>query len=466
MTQIPILNGIYTDQASDFRTSYPRNMIPVPKQQGISNGYLRPAYGIEAGGSGPGADRGGINWNGVHYRVMGTKLVSVSSVGVITTLGDVGGSGFVSLDYSFDNLAIVSSGNLYYWNGSALSQVTDVDLGIPIDVIWVDGYFMTTDGEFLIVTELTDPFTILSTKYGSSEADPDPVKAIIKLRNEPYALNRYTIEAFSNVGGTGFPFQRIDGAQIQRGTVGTHACCSYLETIAFVGGGRNESIAVWLAQTGSSVKISTREIDQILDEYTEAELSGIQIESMVDKNHQFLYVHLANQTLVYDHNASQQLGQSAWFTLSSGLSDVRYRARNLVRAHNKWWVGDTAEIQVGYLTDEKMTHWGEMISWEFSTMIIYNEGRGAIFHELELVALTGRVDLGDDPQIYTQYSVDGETWSVPRYVKAGKMGDRLKRLVWIGMGSMRNWRIQRFGGTSDMRLSAARLEARIEPLAW
>ena len=46
--QIPILNGIYTDNDSDFRTSYPRNMIPVPKAQGMSAGYLRPADGIVA----------------------------------------------------------------------------------------------------------------------------------------------------------------------------------------------------------------------------------------------------------------------------------------------------------------------------------------------------------------------------------------------------------------------------------
>ena len=40
--QIPILDGIYTDNNSDFRTAYPVNLIPVPKGQGISAGYLRP----------------------------------------------------------------------------------------------------------------------------------------------------------------------------------------------------------------------------------------------------------------------------------------------------------------------------------------------------------------------------------------------------------------------------------------
>jgi hypothetical protein len=206
--QIPILSGIFTDNGPDFRTSYPVNLVPTPKASGISSGYLRPGDGIVANGTGPGADRGGINWEGKLYRVMGTKLVEISSAGVVTILGDVGGpvGELVTFDYSFDLLAIASGGRLYYWNGTTLVQVTDPDLGIVLDVVWVDGYFMTTDGEFLVVTELTDPTQVNPLKYGSSEVDPDPVVALLKLRNEVYALNRNTIEVFDNVGGALFPF--------------------------------------------------------------------------------------------------------------------------------------------------------------------------------------------------------------------------------------------------------------------
>ena len=88
--QIPILNGIFTDSTPELRTSYPVNLVPVPKQSGISNGFLRPGDGIVANGTGPGIDRGGINWQGSVYRVMGSKLVEISSAGVVTVLGDVG----------------------------------------------------------------------------------------------------------------------------------------------------------------------------------------------------------------------------------------------------------------------------------------------------------------------------------------------------------------------------------------
>jgi len=466
--QIPILNGIYTDNGPDLRTSYPVNLMPVPKKSGISNGFLRPADGLVVNGTGPGVDRGGINWNGVCYRVMGTKLVTVAGNGAVTVLGDVGGpvNTLVTMDYSFDRLAIASGGRLYYWNGT-LTQVTDPDLGMVLDVVWVGGYFMTTDGTSLVVTELTDPTQVNPLKYGSSEVDPDPVVALLKLRNEIYALNRNTIEVFDNVGGDFFPFQRIDGAQIQKGVVGTFACCVYLETVAFLGSGRNEEPGIYLGANANAQKVSTQEIDQVLLNYTEAQLATVKLEARNDKNHQHLYVHLPDRTIVYDAAASEALGEQVWFTLTtSTVGFSQYRARNLVWAYDKWLVGDPQSSTIGYMVDTTGEHWGQIVRWEFGTIIAYNEGNGAIFHELELVALTGRVALGKDPIISTSYSVDGQSWSQDRPIRVGTTGNTRKRLAWFQQGHMRNWRIQRFRGDTKAHLSFARLEAQIEGLAY
>lgn len=469
--QVGILNGIFADEVPDFRASYPVNMVPVPKEQGISKGYLKPADGIVANGTGPGIDRGGINWSGVCYRVMGTKLVSIDSAGTVTTLGDVGAptvgySDQCTLDYSFTQLAIASGGRLYYWNGATLTQVTDPDLGYVIDFIWIDGYFMFTDGENIGVTELNNPLAVDPFKYGSSEVDPDPVNGLLKLQNEAYALNRNTIEVFNNIGGDVFPFQRIDGAQIEKGSVGTHTACTFGEVMAFMGGGRNEAIGVYLGQHSQATKISTREIDIILQEFTEEQLSLCVVEEKVDKAHRTLLIHLPDRTLAYDFSASQVLQTPVWYVLTTAIVGFsQYRARNLVRCYDRWLVGDPESFSVGYLDENLSTHYGESVRWEFGTTIIYNDGLGAIFHQLELVALPGRVPLGVDPTISTSYSVDGETWSVPRFISAGKQGQRTKRLVWFQQGPMGNWRVQRFQGDSDAHLAFARLEAQLEPLA-
>jgi hypothetical protein len=469
MVQIPILNGIYTDNSPDFRTSYPVNMVPVPKGNGISQGFLRPGDGIVANGTGPGIDRGGINWNGICYRVMGSKLVTVAANGAVTVLGDVGNNGtYVTMDYSFDRLAIASAGDLFYYSPSlGLVQVTDPDLGQVLDVVWVDGYFMTTDGEFLVVTELSDPTQVNPLKYGSSEIDPDPVVGLLKLRNEVYALNRNTIEVFENFGGDLFPFRRIAGAQIEKGVIGTHGACVFLETIAFVGSGFNEAPGVYLGVNATATKISTQEIDQILLGYSEQELSAIKVEARNDRAHQHLYVHLPDRTLVFDAEATKLLKQPIWFTLTTSIFGFsQYRAQNLVWCYDQWLIGDPQSSAVGYLVRDVSTHYGQTVRWEFATTIIYNEGRGAIINNLELVALTGSVAVGPSPTINTSYSVDGINWSQTKYINAGTSGQRAKRLVWFQQGWMRNWRVQRFQGTSDAHIAVARLEAAIEPLAF
>lgn len=468
--QIPILNGIYADSTPELRTAYPVNMVPVPKKSGISNGFLRPGDGFVSNGTGPGIDRGGIEWNSICYRVMGTSLVIVASNGAVTILGDVGGpiTELVTMDYSFTLLAIASGGRLYYWNPitSTLTQVTDPDLGLVLDVVWVDGYFMTTDGEFLVVTELSDPLVVNPLKYGSSEADPDPVVALLKLRNEVYALNRNTIEVFDNVGGDLFPFARIEGAQIQKGVIGTQGCCVFLQAIAFLGSGRNEAPGIYVGAAATTQKASTQEIDNLLLNYTELQLATVKLEARNDKAHEHLYVHLPDRTIVYDASASEALGEQVWFTLTTSvIGFAQYRARNMVWAYDKWLVGDPQSNAIGYFVQDTGHHWGQQVRWEFGTLIVYNEGNGAIFNELELVSLTGSVALGTNPQISTSYSVNGKAWSQDRFISVGTIGSN-KRLAWFQQGHMRNWRIQRFQGDSDAHVSFVRLEAQMEALAF
>jgi len=463
--QIPIINGIYTSATSDFRTSYPRNLIPVAKQTGATTGYLRPADGIELLASGVGRDRGAINWDGVCYRVQGSSLISVDLQGVVTTLGDVGDDGNdVSIDYSFDRLAIVSAGRLWYYKDATVTQVMDNDLGFVRSVIFVDGYFMLSDSQSLLVTDLTDPTSINPLKYGSAEVDPDIIQSVIKIRNEPIAIGRYTCEFYQNIGGTFFPFQRVNGASISKGAIGPRASTKFLDMIAMVGSGRNEPPQVLTATNGQYIKISTREIDQILQGYTPTELSNCVVESRIDNDHAFLLIHLPDQTLVYDASSSTAMKEYIWFTLDSGKTNpAQYKMRNLVWLESKW-VGAAPTGDMGTYTLSSADHYGELVGWNFATQFMYNEGRGAVVHELELITLSGRAKPNTNPTIWTSYSVDGVTWSLEQPKSNLAQGQRLSKVSWLQQGLMRQWRVQRFRGFSDSMLSVARLEARLEPL--
>jgi hypothetical protein len=162
--------GRLQPQYGDFVRQLPGQPRTGARGDGLSKGYLKSSPGITAiDDTGPGADRGAITWNGVCYRVMGSKLVSVVGE-TISVIGDVRDNGLpVTMDFSFDRLGIASNRQLYYWNADdGLQRVTDPDLGDVIDMLWIDGYWMTTDGTVLVVTDLNDPFSVNPLKYGSA----------------------------------------------------------------------------------------------------------------------------------------------------------------------------------------------------------------------------------------------------------------------------------------------------------
>lgn len=464
MTQIPLLSGITASEKADFNLSYPVNLEPVAIDNGISKGYVRSAAGATVFATGPGIDRGGIVWNNTHYRVMGTKLVSVSATGTITVLGDVGGSGPVGLDYGFDRLAIRSETRLYYWDGTTLTQVTDPDLGQVIDFCWMDGYYVITDGVNIIVTQLSDPTQIDPLKYGSAESDPDMVVALLRLRNELKALGASTIETQNDAGGSGYPFASNPGATVPIGCVGPQAKCKFSETFAFVGAARNDAPSVWVEVPGSAQRISSRLIDDAIA--AEVDQASIQLERRVYRGEERLFLHLSDRSYCYLRNASEKTGESVWYELRSGLGlDQPYRLRNAVLYQGQWIVGDTQSGNLGILVEDDARHFGDDVGWRFDTQLLYNSTNSFIVHSLELVGLPGRHQTLPEPNALLSYTLDGQTYSIERANATGKPNQRRKRVVWNIHKRARNYMGFRFRGDSSALQGWAALEAEVEALS-
>lgn len=470
MTQVSILSGFTADTGVDFRSSYPKNLVPVPAETGVSAGYLRTAEGISQYNT-PNKDitgrgRGGYMWNGIAYWVMGKFLCSMNEGGLLTVLGDVGDNGLdVTFTKSFDVMAIASAGSLYYWDASKLVRVTDKNLGVCIDVVWMDGYFVSTDGESLVVTDLNNRMTVNVLRYGSSEADPDPVVGVMKLRQELYAFNRNTIEVFDNVGGTGFPFARNVGAMIEKGAVGTQMFCRFDQVLAFVGGAEDEPCSVYLGSGGAATKIATREIEDVLLEYTESELATSSIVARMSRRHQNLIISLPRHTLVYDAAASLVLESPVWYTLHSSPDlATPFHGRHFLFGYNKWFVDDRNLPRIGLLDKDIFTQYGADVGWQFNTVLVYNESRAAVLHSVELIGAPGRASIGDDPHLFFSWSVDGLTWSIERLISMGKQGQRTKRLAYRPKVRFQQFMGMRYRGANACIVSFMRLEAALEPL--
>lgn len=463
MSAFPILKGVYADQYARLRTSLPVNLEPVVIDTGLSEGQLLASPGITELATGPGADRGAYVWKGVCYRVMGTKLVSVVG-GVVTILGDVGSGGPVAFSQSFDCIGINSGSSLYYWDGAALTSVTDPDLGAVIDVQWVDGYWMTTDGDSLVVTELNDRYAVDPLKYGSSETDPDPIMCLRKVRGEIYALNRYSIENFQNRGGTGFPFTRNPGGYIGKGAVGSRARADFLDSFAFVGGAKDEAISVYLAGPGQAAPLATAEIDDLLADLTDEQQAAIEMDTRIEKGEQRLYIHLPDKTLVYLQQASRKNEGPVWHVLAGGaLTDQAWPGRHIVLAAGRWLLGSAAG-KVGYLDQAVSTQWGQIAGWRFDTVYLFNAAKGFILKVAELIGLPGYCPLGLDPTIFMSTTQDGRVYGQERAISMGKNGQRGKRMQWRPGRKFENYAGMRFRGANAAIASITRLEIEVEGL--
>lgn len=450
--QIGIQSGVKLIDGA-FAESFPVNLEHVTINSGVSQGQLETTRGAAIMTTGPGLDRGGVMWNGVQYRVMGTKLVRVVGA-TVTTLGDVGGTGPVRMNYGFDRLGIASDGHLFYWDGTALTEVTDPDLGAANDLTFLDGYFVTTDGEFIIVTELLDPTQIDPLKYGSAEADPDPVTGVEVLNEELYAIGRNSIQVFRNVGGLGFPFQVIKGSAIPFGCISAHAKCRVIDTVAFVGGGREEPLGVFVVTGGTAQRISTREIEEL---FVGVEETLIELESRRFGEDDHLIVHTPNASAMLKIRTASEIGGRLWTFLYSGRQGP-YRLRHAVWDGARHTVGDFTSNALGVLTDTAADHFGQKTDQWFDAGLLFNEGRGIIVQELELF---GQYPIGRPSNVFVSVTRDGQVYS--NEVSRAMLGLREQRCILrpgVRLPYISGWRF-RF---TD-RVAVARCEVQAEPLS-
>ncbi|MCA8326128.1 packaged DNA stabilization protein [Burkholderia cepacia] len=484
MPPIPLASGTYTDVGAEFRTSYPRNLVPVMKSTGISKMFLRSAEGLTRfdvnAPALPGIDRGGINWLDTCYRVIGTNFVSVGPDGTMKVLGQLPDDGRpVAMAYGYPNqgIGIVSAKTLWFYtiqkpDGSTqptptLQQCIDQNVGAPIDMLWFAGYFALTDGKDCYLTQLANQFTFNSQLFGSDSNSGDPLNALLKFRNELYMGNRYTIAVFDNQGGTGFPFVENEGATIQKGIIGPFAKTITSQGFAFVGGAQDEAPSVWLSVgLGIATKIAAREIEMILAQYTEAQLYSATLEYRAEKEQQFIYLHLIDYTLVYDVAGSQVAQQPLWFMLDSSADGTgAWRAWHPVYCYGKFLMGDKFDQRIGYIDPTTSAQYGTNARWQFDTIFAYAAARGFVVSSLELVGTYGRAALGEQDTMSMQYTDDGIAWSAPRYISMGQQGRRLQRAQWRPKHFFRNFRGYRFAGFNAAPVSFAALEANGDPLS-
>ena len=416
MAIISFLKGDKVDNNVDYRDALPVNYYAVSRNIFESKGYMLNYFGLTSFATGSGISRGSIWVSRLpfrgQYRVSGTSLLRVEDDGGLKNLGTIPGSGQASMTYSLNNLAIVADNRLYYYNPSkGLRQITDADIGGPIDIVWADFRFILTDGEFLFQSDITNEESYLPLEFTGSDFQPDAIIGVgLNEDNQLVAFNSLSTEYYFNSGSENFAYTRITSKSVKIGIVGTHAKVEYKDKWYCCGRRVNSQPYFMIIQSGTSNEISTREIEKLLSVYNDDELSTIVIEFFKKDDVKFMVAHLPDKTLLFNENLAETIGiENAWSILKTDvLGDVTYRGKDMVfdPRFSKWIIGDKQGSNIGFLDDSTCSQYGNIVEGLlFSPLMRIETGSIDIF---ECETISG-VAPNESATVFISLSYDGRT---------------------------------------------------------
>ena len=223
---LPITSGFYVSPSLPLSAQECLNWYPnISEAPALSPENLFGTPGLVqlvSSGTVENQNRGMHEMAGIAYTVNGQtlyKIVETITLGVasysLTSLGTITGTARVSMaDNGTQLMVLVPGGDGFIYNHvtDTFAQITDADFdanGNPQFVVFVDSYFVcTTDTKKFICSAPNDGLSYNALDFGTAESDPDVTVAPIVFKNQLFISGSQTIEAFQNVGGTDFPFQR------------------------------------------------------------------------------------------------------------------------------------------------------------------------------------------------------------------------------------------------------------------
>ncbi len=477
-TALPFTNGFYVSRSKPISAQQCSNLYVQVVDSGIAPEAIFGTPGLAqltTTGGRKHVNRGSHVMGSTPYFVQGGWLyrldrtvVGITESWAYTLLGNISGTGRVSIaDNGTQMMILVPGGAGYiYTVADGLLEITDVDFyanGNPQYVVYIDGYFVcTTDSKKFIVCALNDGLDWNPVDFGSAEADPDDIVAPIVHRNQLFIGGSQTIEAFQNIGGTDFPFQRVPGFVMDSGIDAPLSIVNAHGTFYCIGGAQNETPQVMAFDGSQMVPISSDGIDFILQDLTPEELSQVYGFCYSDDGSRFVGWVLPDTCVVYEQRSKKWHERKSQVTTIDGVVNSRWRVQSLVTAYNRVIVADYVDGRIGELSPVAYTDYGTEILRDVSTMPFSNNSKPVSFPWIELTVESGVGNTAaPDPKITMSRSLDGKTWTAPRMRSMGKLGKYGHRVIWRRNGQAKRFEIFRFQMSDPVKPVFIKLEADI-----
>lgn len=476
--QLPIANGFYSSESLPISAQRCINWYPnIVQTQGLSQETLFGIPGIReltTTGILNQQNRGIHVMAGILYFVNGNSLYrlnrNIDGAGVesfsFDDLGVITGTGPVSMaDNGIQLMILVPNGLGSIWVQNTTTFTPDINAvdpdftanGAPQLVVFINSFFVcNTDSKKFISSNPNDGLDWIATDFGTAEADPDIIRAPFVFKNILYMLGSETIQAFRTVGGAGFPFASVVDFVIPKGIFSPFSIVNANNSFMFIGGGVNESPAVWLFTGNGVEKISTTAIDNLLNGFTDAEIEGVIGVSYAEKGAYFAGFSLPDRDIYFDSISGR------WHERNTFVDGqlTGWRVGFMATAYGRVIVGDSIDGRIGELDSSLFTEYGDTIFRRIRIQPLTNQGNNIFVKAMELTMESGVGDFTTrDPQIRRRYSDDAKTYGNETTRAIGRQGEFEKRAVWRREGRVANYRVYEFTMTDPVNPTVIKLTA-------
>jgi len=374
------------------------------------------------------------------FVVSGAVLYEVDSLGTATNRGTLNtSSGNVTMDENGTQLAICDGTDVYIFTyaTNVLAEVSDADLPSAGTICFLDSYFIVTknsSGSFYIST-LTDGTSWGALDFATAESSPDNLVRVFNAMGQLWLLGEKTSEIWSNVGGSGFPFERINGAKIEVGCAAAHSVVGMDNSVFWVGQDVRGRGIIYRANGFQPQRISTHAIEYKLQQVSD--LSQLKAFTYQQDGHVF-YVLTGtglDTTLVWD-NATDQWHERAFLNTSGEYESHLANCHMFV--FGKHLVGDRASGKVYEMDLDIYDDNGSAIKRQRIFTHVGEEGKRFVINSLRVDFERGvglSTGQGSAPVALLRVSKDGgRSWSNEYSANIGALGVMKPSCKWNRLG--------------------------------
>lgn len=379
-----------------------------------------------------GPQRAAIQFGGALYCVAGGTFYSVNSAGVETSIGSVTGTGRIDIAKNTSQIAILVEPDLWVYESGTLTQVSDADFtsrgAKKMAVLDNYGGFVEPDSGRFFVCDLAD-FTVYDAlDFATAEGAPDNLVSIESNQRQFVLFGEESLELWDNIGGSGFPFERVPNGYVENGCGAKDSTCAADNTVFWLDQDR-----IFRRLNGiTPTRVSKEGCEQQWQDYST--VADAVAYSYVHDGHTFIVLRFptAGATWVYDINTGE------WHERQSYGYD-HWRAAWVVKCYNKTLVGDTQTGNIGEIHSTTYSEWGGILNREATSGVVNGQGKRLFHDRVELDMDVGNgleTGQGSDPVVMMDISDDGGiNFRAKPNRSIGITGQTRKKVHWDGVGS-------------------------------